>query len=197
MSTWRISGIVLFLFTASILLNREIGVVASQQPATGVTVIQGATVITGTGRVAIRNAAIVIENGRIRDIGPRNEVRVPNNAQAIDARGKWIVPGLIDAHVHFSQSAGLYTRPDIIDLRERRPYQQEIAWIKQRLPNTFERYLSSGITGAVDCGGPMWNFRPPDFRGNQDEPILKMRVRSVPGKTVCVSLSVAQSFSRT
>jgi imidazolonepropionase-like amidohydrolase len=150
MSTWKTSCILLGLLCASIL--------AAQQAATGVTVIQGATVITGTGSPVIRNAAIVIEGGRIRDIGPRNEVRVPGNAQTVDARGKWVIPGLIDAHVHFSQSGGLYTRPDVIDLRKVRSYEKEMAWIKERLPYTFERYIASGITGVVDCGGPMWNF---------------------------------------
>jgi imidazolonepropionase-like amidohydrolase len=129
----------------------------ARQPG-DVIVIQGATVITGTGRPSIRNAAIVIEAGQIRAIGPRAEVRVPSPAQTIDARGKWVIPGLIDAHVHFGQSGGLYTRPDIIDLRKWRPYEKELEWIKQRLPFTFERYLLSGITGVVDCGGPMWNF---------------------------------------
>src|SRR5215813_3466358 len=129
MSTWKISCAALCLFIASI--------VAAQQRQSGITVIQGATVITGSGSPSIRNAAIVIDAGRIRDIGPRNEVRVPNNAQVIDARGKWVIPGLIDAHVHFSQSAGIYTRPDIIDLRSRRPYAKEFEWIKQRLPFTF------------------------------------------------------------
>jgi imidazolonepropionase-like amidohydrolase len=131
---------------------------ASAQQQSGVIVIQGATLITGTGSPAIRNSAIVIDNGRIIDVGPRNDVRVPKNAQTIDARGKWIIPGLIDAHVHFSQSGGIYTRPDIVDLRKWRSYEMEMAWIKERLPYTFERYLASGVTGAVDCGGPMWNF---------------------------------------
>jgi imidazolonepropionase-like amidohydrolase len=154
MNSWKIS--VLFC-----LLLCSIIVAQPQQPA--VTVIQGATAITGTGRPVIRNASVVIEAGRIRDIGPRNEVRVPNNAQAVDARGKWIIPGLIDAHVHFSQSGGIYTRPDIIDLRGRRPYAKEMEWIKERLPFTFERYILSGITSVVDCGGPMWNFNVRDI----------------------------------
>src|SRR5262245_57091164 len=158
MSTWKTSGVVICLLAASILLNREIGLLGVQQPQTGVSVVQGATVITGTGSPIIRNAAIVIENGRISAIGPRNEVRVPNNAQVIDARGKWIIPGLIDAHAHFSQSGGIYMRPDIIDLRSRRQYAKEMEWITQRLPYTLQRYLASGITGVVDPGGPMWNF---------------------------------------
>ena len=53
MSTWKISGVVLCLFLASI--------IAAQQQRSAVVVIQGATVIPGTGRPAIRNAAIVID----------------------------------------------------------------------------------------------------------------------------------------
>ena len=154
MSTWKISCVPAFLVLASAL--------AAQQPA-GVTAIQGATIITGTGLPAIRNGAIVIQGGRITAIGPRAEVRVPSGAQVVDARGKWIIPGLIDAHVHIGQSGGLYTRPDMIDLRKWRPYDQELAWIKQRLPFTFEHYVLSGITGVVDCGGPMWNFEMRDI----------------------------------
>lgn len=153
MSTWKISVFLIFILAA--------GAVA-QQPA-GIIVIQGATVITATGRLPIRNAAIVIEGGKIRDIGPRAEIRMPQGAQTIDARNKWIIPGLIDAHVHFSQSAGLYTRPDIIDLRKWHPYEKELEWIKARLPFTFERYIASGITAVVDCGGPMWNFEVRDI----------------------------------
>jgi imidazolonepropionase-like amidohydrolase len=155
MNTWKISlGVFCLLLTS---------IAGAQQRQSGITVIQGATLITATGNPTIRNGTIVIENGRIRDIGPRNEVRVPNNAQTIDARGKWIIPGLIDAHVHFSQSGGVYTRPDIIDLRKWRSYEKEMEWIKQRLPFTLEHYIESGITGVVDCGGPMWNFEVRDI----------------------------------
>ena len=92
MSMLKISSVLLCLFLASI-------VFAQQQAPQGLVVIQGATVVTATGRPSIRNAAIVVEGGRIRDVGPRNEVRVPNNAQVIDARGKWVIPGLIDAQI--------------------------------------------------------------------------------------------------
>src|SRR5438094_1172589 len=126
MNTWKISSVLFCLLLASILA------LAGQQQPAGIVVIQGATLINGTGNPAIRNSAIVIENGRIRDIGPRNEVRIPGNAQTVDARGKWVIPGLIDAHVHFSQSGGIYTRQDIVDLRKRRAYEKEMEWIKER-----------------------------------------------------------------
>ncbi len=123
-----------------------------------ITVIRGGTVIDSTGRTPIEDAVIVIEGERIREIGPGDRVAVPDDAELIDAEGKWIIPGLIDAHVHFFQSGGIYTRPDVIDLREWRSYEEEREWIWDRLPDTFARYLSCGITGVVDVGGPMSNF---------------------------------------
>jgi imidazolonepropionase-like amidohydrolase len=146
-----------FLFAAIPLL----GLQSSQ-----IVVILGATLIDGTGRPAIKNAAIVIENGRIRDAGPRGNVRIPANVRTIDGKDKFVIPGLIDAHVHFFQSGDIYTRPDVIDLTKLRPYRTELDWIKERLPVTFARYLASGITGVVDVGGPMWNYDVRDIAGN-------------------------------
>jgi imidazolonepropionase-like amidohydrolase len=161
MNTWKISVVLGCLLLTSLS--------AAQQRRISVIAIQGATIITGTGSPSIRNGTIVIDGNRVRDVGPRNEVQVPRNAQVIDGRNKWIIPGLIDAHVHFSQSGGLYTRPDIIDLRKQRPYEKEMEWIKQRLPYTLGRYIASGITGVVDCGGPMWNFEMRDIANHAEK----------------------------
>ncbi len=89
--------------------------------ANPIIVILGPTLFDGTGRPAIKNAAIVIENGKIRDVGPRGNVRIPSNVKTIDAKDKFVIPGLIDAHIHFYQSGDIYTRPDIVDLRKWRP----------------------------------------------------------------------------
>ena len=76
----------------------------------------------------------------------------------IDAHGKWVVPGLIDSHVHFFQAGDLYTRPDVVDLGALTPYAEEVRRNKARLPQTFRIYLASGVTSAADVGGPVWNF---------------------------------------
>lgn len=157
MNTWKIS-----VFLACLVLVPVFGA-QPQQRSNSVIAIQGATIITGTGSPSIRNGTIVIDGARIRGVGAKGDVQVPKDAQVIDARGKWIIPGLIDAHVHFSQSGGLYTRPDVVDLRKWRSYEKEMDWIKQRLPYTLEHYIASGITGVVDCGGPMWNFEMRDI----------------------------------
>ncbi len=81
----------------------------------------------------------------------------------IDCSNFFVVPGFIDAHIHFFQSGGLYTRPDVIDLRKQQSYESEQQWIRQNLEDTFKRYLASGVTAVVDCGGPFWNFEVRDF----------------------------------
>lgn len=66
-----------------------------------VTVIQGGTLIDGTGRAPIRDAVIVIEGNRIKAVGARADVQMPQSAKKVDAAGKWILPGLIDSHGHY------------------------------------------------------------------------------------------------
>ncbi len=64
-------------------------------------VIQGGTLIDGTGRPPLADALIVIEGNRIRDIGQSGRLQYPPGAKVIDAKGKFILPGLIDCHVHY------------------------------------------------------------------------------------------------
>jgi imidazolonepropionase-like amidohydrolase len=122
------------------------------------TAFVGATVFDATGRDPIPDAVVLLARDRVAAVGPAPAVALPPGAKVVDAKGKWIVPGLVDAHVHFFQSAGLYTRPDIVDLRGVRPYEAEVAAIDARLDDTFRRYLACGVTAVVDMGGPFWNF---------------------------------------
>src|SRR5262245_17563310 len=64
-------------------------------------IIQGGTLIDGTGRAPLENAVIVIEGGRFKAIGRRGEVQVPAGVQVVDATGKHILPGFIDGHCHW------------------------------------------------------------------------------------------------
>jgi len=144
------------LFPLLILVLLTASALAQSRNAT--LIIHGGTLIDGTGAPPVPDAAIVVGGDRIVDAGPSSRITVPKNTKTLDAHGKWIIPGLIDAHVHFFQSGGLYTRPDVIDLRQRVPYERELAWIRRRLPYTFTRYLCSGITSVVDAGGPFANF---------------------------------------
>lgn len=128
--------------------------VAGQAPL----VVRGATIVDVVGERDIKDGAVVIQRGRIVAVGRSSEVRVPRGARVIEAKGRYLIPGLIDGHVHFFQSGGLFTRPDAVDLRAKVPYAAEVAAIRARLPDTFRAYTRAGVTGAVDMGGPNWNF---------------------------------------
>ena len=122
------------------------------------TAFVGATLFDGTGADPVEDAVVVVMGDRILHVGRRAEIDIPDYLQVVEADGKWIVPGLIDAHIHYFQSGGLYTRPDVIDLREWRSYETEMAAIDADLEETFRRYLASGVTSVVDVGGGYWNF---------------------------------------
>lgn len=65
--------------------------------------LRGATVIDGTGAPAKPNMLVVVTDGRITlvtPLTPESLARVPAGAEEINAEGQWILPGLIDAHVH-------------------------------------------------------------------------------------------------
>jgi imidazolonepropionase-like amidohydrolase len=64
-------------------------------------VILGATVVDLNGGDPIRNAAVVIENGRYTSVGPESSINIPRQATVIRADGMWLVPGLMNMHVHF------------------------------------------------------------------------------------------------
>jgi len=142
-------------------------------PHQGVTAYVGATVWDGTGAAAVADAVVVVEDDRIADVGPRATTPVPEGAAVVDVTGAWIVPGLIDPHIHFFQSAGLYTRPDIIDLRDARSYEWDQEQIRATLDDTLRRYLASGVTAVVDVGGPFWNF---EVRERANGAVLAPRV---------------------
>src|SRR5256885_13929457 len=107
------------------------------------------------------NSTVIIAGSRIESIGPASSTPVPAGATRIDGRGKWVVPGLIDSHVHFFQSGNLYTRPDVADFNAWMPYATEVERNKARLPATFKVWLASGVTSVVDIGGPFWEFPKP------------------------------------
>ncbi|HMK39613.1 MAG TPA: amidohydrolase family protein [Bacteroidota bacterium] len=88
----------------------------------GAIALVGGTLIDGTGAAPVKDAAVVIENGRITAAGPRGNVRIPPSAHVVNVAGKSILPGLWDMHAHFEQ----------------------VEW--------GPIYLAAGVTTVRDCG---------------------------------------------
>jgi imidazolonepropionase-like amidohydrolase len=89
-------------FTAAIAIAAAMGLAA---PALAQNVVfEGGRVIVGDGSAPIENATVVVENGKITQVGPAANVKAPAGATRVDAKGKTIMPTLIDTHVHLSKT---------------------------------------------------------------------------------------------
>jgi imidazolonepropionase-like amidohydrolase len=65
----------------------------------------GATLIDGSGGPPLRDAALVVRRGHVESIGTRAGFELPRKTTELDLTGRWIIPGLIDAHTHISPAA--------------------------------------------------------------------------------------------
>ena len=112
------------------LLSAPLPVPQSRESAPTV-VIKGGTLIDVHTGQQIENSLVVLEGNRIKQVGRESEIIVPREAQVIDARSKWIIPGLMDMHAHIS---GITNLP-------------------------LELYLVSGVTTIRDPGGSLTVLR--------------------------------------
>lgn len=130
--------------------------------------IVGATLIDGRGGAPVPNATIVLRDGKIECAGT---CEVPEGVDITDAHGLWVTPGLIDAHVHFSQTGWADGRPDALDVRASHPYDQTMAENKKDPERYGRSYVCSGVTSVFDVGGYMWTLALHDrFENDTDVP---------------------------
>ncbi len=118
--------------------------------ATGTTIVTNGQLINGSGCPAVRDAALVMQDGRIVYAGPVAEAPVaPEGATRIDARGGTIMPGLVEAHFH----ATYFNVAALEDLDTKYPveYVTLLAAANARL------VLECGYT-AARSGGSLFNI---------------------------------------
>lgn len=111
-------------------------------------------------------ANITIENDVITAIKKRG--KAPKNAQVINGEALYLIPGLVDAHIHLFQSGGIYTRPDAVDLRAIKNYETERTWLRENTEDLLKRYLKIGITTVADMGGPLYQLDKRKSLKNKD-----------------------------
>jgi imidazolonepropionase-like amidohydrolase len=76
------------------------------------------------------DTTVLIAGNRIQDVGPSTAIRLPKHAQVVNARGRFLIPGLWDMHVH-------------------------ALWDAERPREFFPLFLANGVTGVREMGGPM------------------------------------------
>lgn len=125
------SKILLFLFSTilcSTLVSANEGTIA----------FVGATIIDGTDAAPLSDGVLVVTDGRVRSVGPRSAVTIPAGADVIDVSGKYILPGLINAHGHVGATVGLNGNAD---------------YSRSNLLRQLGLYARYGITTVNSLGG--------------------------------------------
>ncbi len=107
---------------------------ASAQTPPPVTALTHVTVIDGTGASPQRDMTVVIRDGRIAGVFPSTTADPPAGASVLDLAGRYLIPGLIDTHVH------LATAPSGMDRRD----------VEERV---LRNALHGGVTTVRDMAG--------------------------------------------
>jgi imidazolonepropionase-like amidohydrolase len=101
-------------------------------------VLQNFTLIDGTGKAPLSNAAMVITDGRIRFVGPRTSLKAPAGSEVRDLSGKFVMPGIINLHGHLGNVKGLVQDP--------------ANFTDQNLRDNLDTYARYGITTVISMG---------------------------------------------
>jgi imidazolonepropionase-like amidohydrolase len=134
----------------------------SAQTGSPTTAIVGGTLIDGNGGPAVADAVVLMQGSRITAAGSRSAVTIPAGATEIDARGRWIIPGLIDTNVHLSLYGGQNDRYETMVRYQ--PRDAEIVLEAAQID------VSYGITTVRDSYGalaPLTRVRDAIARGDR------------------------------
>jgi imidazolonepropionase-like amidohydrolase len=112
-------------------------------------VFEHATLLDCTGHDPQPETRVVVEDGRIRRIGPASGPNGPREARVIDCQGRTVMPGLLDAHVHLA----------ITDLDPLKEVALPPAVLAFKIARQIEATLEAGFTTVRDAGGLDWGFK--------------------------------------
>src|ERR1051325_718951 len=106
-------------------------------------ILQNMTLIDGTGRAPVENAVLVIRDGNIYYAGPASGwAETRSESSKLDLRGQYVLPGLIDAHVHLSGAGEADSQ-----------FQVEDGAMTLKILSNAQKNLAAGITTVRDLGG--------------------------------------------
>lgn len=107
-------------------------------------VIKNVNVISmTTSNQIIKNASVVISNNIIQSINRE----VPHNCKVIDGKGKWLIPGLIDSHVHL-QTDGYFGQK----------YPTQLPDVSFSTQDMMTPFIANGVTAVVDLNSTIETY---------------------------------------
>jgi imidazolonepropionase-like amidohydrolase len=109
--------------------------------ATSRTWIADATIISPDSLENVTVGSVLVEDGRIVRVERGTHARMPNGATLVSAKGQFLIPGLVDSHVHL---AGI---PGVDENSDHKPQAEVIRGYFEQLPRS---YLYFGYTTLID-----------------------------------------------
>ena len=103
-----------------------------------VKVLEDFTLIDGTGRPPVSHVSMIIENGRIRWVGPASQVWMPAGAEKINLAGKFVMPGIINLHGYIGNT---------VDLTQDAKF-----YTPENIEQNLKTYASYGVTTVLSMG---------------------------------------------
>ena len=183
---------------AGLLFLTVLHTLAADQPQAWV----GARIIDGTGKPAMENATLLIRNGRIEAVGTK--IKLPAGTERIDATGKTIIPGLINAHGHVNAAPqlGVYLRDGIttvLSLGGDKEFALREENAKAPAGTAPHLYVAGPIQDSTAIPGAVAVTTPDEARKSVDElirnkpDIVKLRVDDFLGARPKMSPAVYQA----
>jgi imidazolonepropionase-like amidohydrolase len=122
------------------LMSAVAGIAAADTapPAPRMTALVGGTVVATDGAPSIRNATVLISGDRIVQVGPADSISLPAGTQTIAMNGKWLIPGLMNMHVHLGLKLPGAAGDSLVDETDT----EEVL----RMAGNARRSLLSGVT---------------------------------------------------
>lgn len=102
------------------------------------TVLDGFTLIDGTGRPPVAHAAMIIVDGRIQWVGPQSQLQAPPGAQITHLTGKFVMPGIVNLHGHLGNTVDLAQDPG--------------NFTRENVEKQLRLYASYGVTSVLSMG---------------------------------------------
>lgn len=136
-----------------------------------ITALFGDALLDPASGDTVRNATVLVEDGRVLKSGPRDQVPVPSDAVRVDAEGLTLLPGLVDCHVHL-RSTG--TGRDMGEWLATPPS----LWVLQTVP-AAALTLEAGFTSVRDAGGSPAAVRMAIDRGLFPGPRMMVAVTAI------------------
>ncbi|MCY3801439.1 MAG: alpha/beta fold hydrolase [Chloroflexi bacterium] len=127
-------------------------------PVSGPTLIRGGSVWNGSDADQFVRGDILIENGVITKVGPAGSVDAPSGARELDADGKFLIPGLVDMHVHLvpGNSTELCVAAGVTSVRDVGNYSEWVFGLREKirrgeLPGPRIYAVGEIIEGRIPC----------------------------------------------